>query len=273
MRPVNLIPPEERRGERAPARRGALSYLLLAGLGVLLIAVVALGLVSRDISAKEAEVAALETREAEVSARAESLASFANFQLLKDARVATVTALAQSRFDWERVIRELSLVIPKRVWLVSLIGTVSPDVSVEGGEGVGLRSTVAGPALELVGCARSHRDVARLISSLGDIDGVTRVTAEKSEKGGGSAGGGGGDSDCRTRDFVTRFEVVAAFDAIPVPEGAVPPPASPGESDAGDGGVTAAQEQSTAEGQEVAQAESSTEQAANAISAGGGESR
>ena len=32
---------------------------------------------------------------------------------MRDARVATIDSLAKSRFDWERVIRELSVVIPK----------------------------------------------------------------------------------------------------------------------------------------------------------------
>ena len=31
--------------------------------------------------------------------------------------MATVTSLADSRFDWERVMRELSLVLPADVWL------------------------------------------------------------------------------------------------------------------------------------------------------------
>ena len=31
MRPVNLIPPEERRGDHAPLRAGALSYVIVGG--------------------------------------------------------------------------------------------------------------------------------------------------------------------------------------------------------------------------------------------------
>ena len=33
MRPVNLIPPDERRGDRAAMRTGAFSYVLIGGLG------------------------------------------------------------------------------------------------------------------------------------------------------------------------------------------------------------------------------------------------
>ena len=39
MRPVNLIPPEDRRGERAPMRTGPLAYVVVALLAVGLVAV------------------------------------------------------------------------------------------------------------------------------------------------------------------------------------------------------------------------------------------
>ena len=51
-------------------------------------------------------------------------------------RTETVDSLAQSRFDWERVMRELALVIPEDVWLESLTGTVAPGVTVDA-EGAG----------------------------------------------------------------------------------------------------------------------------------------
>lgn len=234
MRPVNLIPAEERRRERRGSKGSPLPLMVVGLLGVLLAGVTALTLIGNGISDKESEVASLEATEAETSARAESLAAFTNFDQLSSARVDTVTSLAQSRFDWERVIRELTLVLPEKVWLTSLIGTVSPAVTVSSGESVSLRAEVPGPALELVGCAPSQRDVASLISAIGDIDGVTRVTAGRSEKPLDSAGdtGSSGDSnnvntDCRTRDFITRFELVAAFDAVAVPDSAIPPAAEP----------------------------------------------
>ena len=41
MRPVNLIPPEARRGEKAPMRTGALSYVIVAVLAAALVGVTA----------------------------------------------------------------------------------------------------------------------------------------------------------------------------------------------------------------------------------------
>lgn len=231
MRPVNLLPPEDRKraGASAPTGRGgAFSYLLVGVLALAVLAVAALTLTGKSIGDKEAEVARLEQREAELTARAASLASFSNFQSIKEARVLTVAALAESRFDWERVMRELALILPERAWLVNLTGTVAPEVSVTNGASISARAEVPGPALELVGCARSQRDVAKFIAALEDIDGVTRVTATEGKKPATQVGptAGGSDQvtdDCRTRDFISRFQIVAAFDAVAVPEGAVPP--------------------------------------------------
>ena len=175
MRSVNLIPPEDRRGDRAPMRTGNLSYVLVGGLAMLLIAVVATAFTSKQISDRESEKQALQQELDQATARADSLSAFANFRAIQEARTATISSLAESRFDWERVIRELSLVLPTDIWLTNLTGTVSSEVSLENGAEVALRDSVEGPALEMVGCAPSEDSVAGLMAALEDIDGVTRV--------------------------------------------------------------------------------------------------
>lgn len=230
MRPVNLIPPEQRRGDQAPARAGAASYVLIAVLFAVLAAVTGYVLASNDVKDKEAELAAIEAQRVDAEARAGALANFAQFQTMKDARVATVASLAQSRFDWERVLRELSIVLPETVWLTSVTGTVSPEVSVPDATPGSSRAAIAGPALTMAGCARSQEDVAALIPAIEDIDGVTRVLVERSERptsasasgSASTAGGGGGEGSCRTRDFIAQFELVAGFDAVAA--GATAPP-------------------------------------------------
>jgi Tfp pilus assembly protein PilN len=225
MRPLNLIPPEQRRGDQAPLRSGPLAYILLGALVAVLAGVTMLVLTSNEISEHEGEVARLEVEDARESARAERLAAYVQFRDLSEQRVATVASLANSRFDWERVMRELALILPHDAWLVELTATAAPGVGVEGGGGGGgLRGSAPGPALELTGCATGHEAVASFITALKDIDGVTRVGVQSSElpeKDSGDSGGGG-DSDstsdeCRTRDFIAKFEIVVAFDAAPVP--------------------------------------------------------
>ena len=59
MRPVNLIPPEERRGERAPSRTGGLAYVVVGVLAVALLAVVGVVLTDNSISENQTKVTEL----------------------------------------------------------------------------------------------------------------------------------------------------------------------------------------------------------------------
>jgi Tfp pilus assembly protein PilN len=239
VRPVNLIPPEDRRGDSAPLRTGPLPYVLLAALVALLLGVTAIVVTNNQIAESMNEVAKLEGEDAAASAKAQQLASYTQFRTMSEQRVETVSSLADSRFDWERVMRELSLVLPHDVWLVGLTATAAPGVSVQGGGGGGsnMRAAIPGPALELSGCARGQEAVAGFVTALKDIDGVTRVGVQSSElpeegKGGGSEGGGSSSSgdECRTRKFIAKFEIVVAFDAAPVAEteGEEAPPVATG---------------------------------------------
>jgi Tfp pilus assembly protein PilN len=224
MRPINLIPPEDRRGGQAPLRTGPLAYILVGALVIALGGVTALVLANNQISERKSEVAQLQREDAEAKARAEQLAAYTQFQILSEQRVATVSSLADSRFDWERVMRELSLVLPDDVWLVGLSASATPGVSVGGGSGgSSLRGATPGPALGLSGCAAGQEAVAGFVTALKDIDGVTRVGIQSSQladqDSGAGVGGqdGGGGEDCRTRKFITKFEIVVAFDAAPIP--------------------------------------------------------
>ena len=240
MRPVNLIPPEARRGEKAPTRTGALSYVIVAVLAAGLLGVTGIVLTNNQISDRQAEKSSIEGQLAEAEAEARRVSSFASFASLQQARQQTVATLAKSRFDWERVLRELAIVIPEDVWLTHLTATVSPDVQLDdsgssSNSSVSGSESVLGPALQMEGCGDGHEAVARFLAALRDIDGVTRVSVLSSERPdpssaaeGTSAGGGSGD--CATRDFISKFGIVAAFDAVQVSASAeVPatPPATP----------------------------------------------
>lgn len=243
MRPVNLIPADERRGDEAPLRTGHLVYVLTAGLVLLLLGVVAVALTSKQISDREDQKASLEQELDQATARANSLAAFSNFRAVQESRVATITSLAQSRFDWSRVLNELALVLPSDVSLTSITGSVSPDVAVEssgGGGGGNLRQGVEAPALEIDGCAPGQDSVAGFVASLEDIDGVTRVGLESSsidtENGSSSSSSGSTGAECHAGPRTANFQIVVAFDAVPTPSTAttapsVPPGVPPTSSD------------------------------------------
>ncbi len=258
MRPVNLIPPEDRRGEKAPMRTGALSYVIVAVLAVALLGVTGLVLASNQVSDRKAEKSGLESQVAEAEAQARRVSSFASFASLQHAREQTVTTLAQSRFDWERVLRELAIVIPEDVWLTHLTATVSPEVQLDdsgssssssSGSSVAGLDSVQGPALQMEGCGDGHEAVARFLAALRDIGGVTRVSVLSSDRpdpssatgdsSAAAAGSGGASGECATRDFISKFSIVAAFDAVQVSASTEVPATPPATSEPAESGSTA----------------------------------
>ena len=240
MRPVNLIPSEERPGERRPMRGGPLAYIVVGALAAAVIGVAVLAITSNQISDSKAEIVKLEDEKAAVETRAQALDAYTQFHALREQRVATVTSLADSRFDWQRVMRELALVLPGDVWLTNLTGTASPSVSVDGSGGVALRSSIPGPALELNGCASGQDAVAGFVQALKQIDGVTRVGVQSSQLGESGGSGSGGGSTCQTRSFIAQFQMVVAFDAAPVPSEASEGEAAPAPVPAPSGETTTA---------------------------------
>ncbi len=212
MRPLNLTPPEDRRGDSAPLRAGALSYVIVGVLAAALVAVVALVLTSNSINEDKSELASLEARQAAAQQAAASLAPYDEFATLSQSRNQTVAELARSRFDWERVLQELALVIPSDVTLESVTATATAasatTTPTEGG--------ITGPSLEISGCADGQEGTARFLASLRDIDGVTRVGMQSStladaESGPDAAAGGSG---CESKG-AANFQITVAFDAVP----------------------------------------------------------
>src|SRR5829696_8461912 len=106
MRPVNLIPLEERRGEQRPLRSGPLAYILLGALVAVLAGVTALVLVGNQIEERETQITELTREDEAAAAKAAKLSAFVEFRNHAEQRVETVASLADSRFDWERVMRE-----------------------------------------------------------------------------------------------------------------------------------------------------------------------
>jgi Tfp pilus assembly protein PilN len=241
MRPVNLLPPELRQGAHAPMRTGPIPYILVGALVAVLAGVALLVMAGNQVSERESELTQLKREDAAAVQEAKRLAAYTQFQTMHEQRLATITSLADSRFDWERVMRELSLVLPGDVWLTELSASASSETD-SGGGGSSLRGAIPGPALELDGCAVGQESVAGFVTVLKDIDGVTRVGVESSElptqeEGEGETGGetesDNTSNECRTRKFIAKFSIVVAFDAAPVPiiaEGAGEAPATATET-------------------------------------------
>jgi Tfp pilus assembly protein PilN len=292
MRAVNLIPPEERGA--TPSASGAPSAAI-AGYAIIAFLVIAIGVVfylnslSTSIDEHKSEKASLEAQLQQTQARAAALQPYVQLANVTQARTVTIDSLAKSRFDWQRVLRELARVTPDSVSLSNVTGTVSADVGVEGGTEISLRDDVQGPALEIEGCARNQRKVADYVSSLHDIDGVTRVAALNSARperadSGQSAGDGttsdsaappSGSGTC-ARPTDASFQVVAAFDPVPIPtepevgsSGSVAvSSASTGTATSDDGGVAGEQASQAQQQQEISNATQRSKDAANLVPGG-----
>ena len=137
MRPVNLIPPEERAGARKPMRGGPLAYIIVGALAAAVIGVAALAVTSNQISDSKAEIATLEEERTSGGSTCQRSGCLHPIpHRCSEQRTATIASLADSRFDWQRVMRELSLILPSNVWLTTLSGTVRPGVAINGGSSV-----------------------------------------------------------------------------------------------------------------------------------------
>jgi Tfp pilus assembly protein PilN len=222
VRPVNLIPVEQRSGGRKPMKGGPIAYIAVGAMVAALLGVTLLVVTSNQISESKAELSQVKDEQVAVEARANALAAYTQFHSVREQRVATVASLADSRFDWDRVLRELALVLPSDVSLDSLTGTATPGVTPEGATSLPLRGSISGPALEITGCAGGQDEVAGLIQALKDIDGVTRVGVESSTLNGGSEGAtsdsAGLSAGCQAKASSAQFQIVAAFDAAPEAE-------------------------------------------------------
>jgi hypothetical protein len=96
MRPVNLIPKDQRRGDRAAMRTGVASYVLLGALVMAVLAVAVLALTSKQISDHKSEIAQLQVQEQAAVAKAQSLQSFTTFRAAQEARSARSRALPRA---------------------------------------------------------------------------------------------------------------------------------------------------------------------------------
>jgi Tfp pilus assembly protein PilN len=86
------------------------------------------------------------------------------------ARAAALQTALTGRIGWDRILREVSMVLPEDVWLSSLILTTP------------LPGDTAGTPFQLVGNAYSHEGVARLLSRLALITDLTNVRLDHSNK-------------------------------------------------------------------------------------------
>jgi len=173
MRAVNLLPRDEVK-RSFEAKRGVIFG------GAFGAALVTAALVSMTISAGGAvseKQAELETLRTEIAAIPAPVVNDANANDVlaaeKSARVGAMSAALTSRVAWDRVLRQVSLVLPEDVWLTSLSAT-APGPATTAGE-----ATASG--FTLIGSTYSQNGVARFLSRLGVVPDLENVRLQSSE--------------------------------------------------------------------------------------------
>jgi len=167
-------------------------------LAALVLGVAGYVLTSNSISSHKSEIAQAQQETAAAQAKASSLQKYGDFNQVAATRLQSVSSLAVSRIDYERLLRETSRVLPGGVWVTSL------DAEAVGGGTTSTTSTTsttgAAPTVHLVGCAPSQRAVATTLVRLRAIHGSDEVQLNDSGRPLkiGSAAQGGDGGDCGT---------------------------------------------------------------------------
>jgi len=239
MRAVNLLPPDLRSGPKgsAPAvstgveNSGPGAFVVLGVLAFAVVALAAYVLAGNTVKDRKAELAAATAKSAAVTQQVTALKPYADFESVANARVQTVKDLANSRFDWEQALRDLSRAVPADVTIASLKGDLG------GATSGGIRGAITAPAITITGCTYTQTKVAALMARLRNIDGVTRVSLSKSDKEATAAGsstdrtapsatGFCGRNDVPAFELVVFFEGAAAASTAPAPGAATTTPSS-----------------------------------------------
>jgi hypothetical protein len=183
MRPVNLIPQEQRRRVREEST-GKGAYAALAVLGMLLALVVAYVLTSNQVTERKNETAAVSAEADRLEAKAAKQANYTDFSEIAATRLVAVAGVAESRFDWERLMREVSLLMPQGSWLQTTEASVSgdPTATTTTPTATDPLAAPASPAATFVGCTPRQSDVAGMMVRLRQMHRVADVELNESTR-------------------------------------------------------------------------------------------
>jgi len=230
MKPVNLIPQDQRRRTpREGSGRGA--HAVLGVLAVLLAMAVVYVLSANSVTEKESQAEEARIEAEQLEAQAANKENFTDFAQIAQTRAASVAAVASTRFDWERLMRELSRVMPAGSWLTSASASVSgtPGVTANPTDPAAAAAPAAGsPSAALTGCTPKHSDVARMMVRLRQLHRVVDVqlTQSSQDEAAGATATIDGCGQNTSFDLTLTFSPSAAV--AEAPRGATRVPASLG---------------------------------------------
>jgi Tfp pilus assembly protein PilN len=204
MRAVNLLPREEA-VRSFEAKRG----VVFGGVGgaALATAVLASMVISaggaasskqEELDGIRAQIAAIPIVPAKDTSEEDALAA------AKGARVGALSAALSGRVAWDRVLRQVSLVLPQDVWLTNL-AAAAPGASEQ----------AAAAGFTLTGSTYSQSGVARFLSRLSLVPDLRNVRLQSSQ------------SEVQNKRELVLFTILADVRAPGSDDGATAPPADP----------------------------------------------
>ena len=214
MRAVNLLP-EKHRPRRATGQQQGSAYAVLGVLGLVLVAVLCYVLTLNSINSKRDAAAQAKAQAAKSEAQAKSLSAYGNFSQIKEERLQSVKQLAEGRFDWERLVREVAHVLPKDVWLLSSDASATPTSTGGAASTPTPGAAAGGPTVKLIGCARSQSEVAVTLVRLRSMEGAVDVKLNQSQQPDEQNGGGGAAPAATTGDTGSSGDSCGQTDGRP----------------------------------------------------------
>jgi Tfp pilus assembly protein PilN len=206
MRAVNLLPREES-GE---GRSGPALPVVVACVGLVLIAALLAVLYmsgSGKVGQQRKALAQATAVYDAIPAPAPPPAIDKQLPQERQARVAALATVLGQRVVWDRLLREVSQVVPSDVWLVTL--TAQSPTYLTGGAAAAVTTTagVLPSGFIVEGCTYSQDSVARFLSRLQLVPDLSDMTLANSESGGaGSSATSGSTTSCPAGMFTFTLQ-------------------------------------------------------------------
>jgi Tfp pilus assembly protein PilN len=198
---------------------------------VLLAMAVVYVLAANSVTEKKSQAEEARVEAEQLEAKAVNKGSFTDFAQIAQTRAASVTAVASTRFDWERLMRELSRVMPAGSWLTAASAalTGTSDVAANPTDPAAITAPGTGsPSATLTGCTPKHSDVARMMVRLGQLHRVVDVELTQSSRDDAAAAAAAIDSCGRNTSFDLTLTFSPTAAVAEAPRGATRVPASLG---------------------------------------------
>jgi Tfp pilus assembly protein PilN len=207
MRAVNLLP----RDDSAQGGKVPPLPVLVGCIGTVLVAALTAVMflsASSGVAAKQKALEQVQAEYAGLPAPVPQSPVVAEFPQQRQTRVTALATVLGQRVAWDRVLQEISQVVPNDVWLVTM-NAVAPFLT-PASTVVAAGASTAPQGFTVTGCTYSQDSVARFLARLSVVPDLTSMTLGKSSSSDAGSGGGGGVCPQGMFTFTLQGNVKAA---------------------------------------------------------------